>query len=694
MGVKGLTTFVRSLSLSSVADHMELSNGNHIVVVDGSGFVYALCQQERHMSVFNTNYRALRARVIEWVRRVMAAGVGLVFVFDGAVEQSKLPCKVARMEKQATHVHEALSVLNGLATTADDLREVRLSSTPPLLAVNCILGALYDCIRGGAQCRALFADGEADAAIVRVALAVSAISILSNDSDMIIFNTQKVGIVPFWAFGFAEDDDSMHAWVMRQNKIAALLGIDVTVLPLLAALAGNDGSDGNTCDAIQRAFLYSGDDENRKRARTSSGQRKGKVAGGKTAKERERERRRANRKEEAGQRDTHHPPSHHCESALTTIKAAAAFLRKTATVGPVDVTSVSAALADEDTAFGHLVSAALQTAVDFYVIPQTARVRCCFCCSIGGDGGGGCTCAAWGAANENGRTFEERVGHSTHRARSAPVLSPQLQQLRISGTYIARTSCAGGGIDASGGYAVLRAFRQQTYAAVLGSLSSSSADVPCTVTEILRSEGTMITCAVAVPPQAVSTPCDPLDQIRRWVSLRRQSPPSSTTTSGGTLDRQLCLVGLTVDLFCSCWCVSSDATWRVPAVAFVVATASTLRGDGPVDDFDAERELERMSRGAAYVDAWALLQLCVLHVNDAVEALMSTGPECGLDVGLLDEQRYRRAYWTLTAAASTGNASLLCAAARRELGGIGCNGVGIDVGGPTLTMIERLVHSI
>jgi hypothetical protein len=692
MGVRGLTSFVKGTSLSSVADHVAIENDS-IVVVDGLGLVFFLCQQHPPVSVINPDYTRLRARAVEWVRRVAAAGVGLVIVFDGAIEENKLPCKMGRMSTQARHVHEAVS---GLIIAEDD-REPRLPSTPPLLAVSCVLGALHYCIKGGVHCRAMFADFEADGALVHCALEVSATAILSNDSDLFIFNTQQVGICHFDGFGFANDDGSMHAWIIRRAKIAALLGIDVAALPFLAALAGHDVSDAATCDVIQRAFLCAeASDESHKRARTSTA---GKAKGSKTAKERERERRRAHRKQEASQRDSadqRPPPLRKTESAHTTIKAAAAFLKQTAaSAEALNVANLSAALSrdEEGSPSYQRMKTALQTAEDYYLVPQAARVRCCFC------GGSDCAC---GDATQAAGFFDARVRRVVAPAAvgGAP-LSPHLQQLRTAGRYIARTSCASrltyhGGVDTSGGYALLRAFRQQTYATVLSPSSSSSSSSHSSstskpsgslvVTEILRSEGQMAveTCPVAVGDVA-SVPCHAsLFQIHRWVSSCSPWAPLSDVTGdastvGGDPARQLALIGLAVDLFCSCYCCCGDgdhappATWLVPAVSFVIATSCTLQSDGSADDDDDDDDVDIADRDAvqqrqrmsiAYIDAWALLQLCVLHLNDAVEALEAR-PQTGLDVGLLDETRFRRSYFTLTAVGTT---KLLCATAQRELG--------------------------
>ena len=256
MGVRGLHSLLRSLSLPSIAEHIELSAENskrNLLVVDGNAFVHWFALEVLGPAPsINTNYRLLSEHVSAWVTRCDIANVDCVFVFDGITEPAKLFCRIERLAKQATHVHTVLSTLLLTNKGSDSNRAtLHLQSTPPLLAIACVVQAL----RGHDNCRALYADGEADAAIVEVAIALDAIAVLSNDTDMLVFDTGTVGYIPFWAFGFA-DDGSLCAFIVRRVRVAAILGIPPDYLPLLAALAGNDFTDERVCREIQRVFLY------------------------------------------------------------------------------------------------------------------------------------------------------------------------------------------------------------------------------------------------------------------------------------------------------------------------------------------------------------------------------------------------------------------------------------------------------
>jgi hypothetical protein len=90
--------------------------------------------------------------------------------------------------------------------------------------------------------------------IAIVARAVDAVAILSSDTDMLIYDTGKTGLIPLWGFGFAEDG-GFHAFQLQRSKLAAILGISVANLPLLSALVGNDYSSPEVLDDIHKQLL-------------------------------------------------------------------------------------------------------------------------------------------------------------------------------------------------------------------------------------------------------------------------------------------------------------------------------------------------------------------------------------------------------------------------------------------------------
>ena len=292
MGIRGLTAFLKQGSLSSISDHVDMSADNnttahgsslsgsstalseHLVVIDGNAFSHWFCMECLGTAPsVNTNYKLLKRQVTSWILKCCGSKVNCVFVFDGATEPDKLQCRLDRLCKQSANMNCALSQqplcdlpnagdhVQGISTKSNDINNnqntndadsssntnsIKLQSTPPLLAISCIIGAIGDLRDLGPKVCAFYAKGEADKTITEVAVALKATAIMSNDSDMLIYDTGKVGFIPFWAFGFAEDG-SLNAFIIRRRKVANLLGISEGSLPLLAAIVGNDFTSPDVC---------------------------------------------------------------------------------------------------------------------------------------------------------------------------------------------------------------------------------------------------------------------------------------------------------------------------------------------------------------------------------------------------------------------------------------------------------------
>ena len=294
MGIRGLTAFLKEGSLGSISDHVDLSSnadGNHTeslktevassssrhdIVIDGNAFSHWFCLECFGTAPsLNTNYRMLKKHVTSWIIKCHTSNVNCFFVFDGATETDKLKCRLDRLCKQSANMNSALSQQpmdsrhdnlgdRDQKTPSNDAQSIqnrhedsnsnscgmRIQSTPPLLAISCIINAIRALQSSGTQqskwTRAFYADGEADKNIVEVAIAINATAIMSNDSDMLIYETSNVGFIPFWGFGFA-NDGSLNAFIIKRRKLSNLMGISESNLPLLAALVGNDFTSMETC---------------------------------------------------------------------------------------------------------------------------------------------------------------------------------------------------------------------------------------------------------------------------------------------------------------------------------------------------------------------------------------------------------------------------------------------------------------
>jgi hypothetical protein len=298
MGVRGLTAFLKQGSLSSISDHVDFSvpaelhdehqhsgespQNRRLLIVDGNAFSHWFTLEcFGSAPSVNTNYRQLKRLVVSWIMKCYATKVDCIFVFDGATEPDKLQCRLDRLCRQSANMDSALSqeplgaVLNGTdqdneaSTRASDVEcngtgiptiyqknssDIKVQSTPPLLAISCIINAIGSL--QSTDTRAFYARGEADKTIVEVAVALQATAIMSNDSDMLIYNSCDVGFIPFWGFGFA-DDGSLNAFVIKRKKVSNLMGISEINLPILAVLVGNDFTSAEICHHIHK-ILFEG----------------------------------------------------------------------------------------------------------------------------------------------------------------------------------------------------------------------------------------------------------------------------------------------------------------------------------------------------------------------------------------------------------------------------------------------------
>jgi hypothetical protein len=195
MGIRGLTAFLKQGSLSSISDHVDLSAvtnspadqnnatdsaapSHHIVVIDGNAFSHWFCLECLGTAPsLNTDYKLLKRRVISWIKKCYDTKVECLFVFDGSTEPNKLQCRLDRLCKQSSNINTTLSQQlfsdrSNVTHHDQDLfyntNSIKLQSTPPLLAISCIIGAIRD--SKGTRSRAFFADGEADKIIVEVAV--------------------------------------------------------------------------------------------------------------------------------------------------------------------------------------------------------------------------------------------------------------------------------------------------------------------------------------------------------------------------------------------------------------------------------------------------------------------------------------------------------------------------------------------
>jgi hypothetical protein len=199
------------------------------------------------ISAYSCDYHRLSSKLINWIRKCQQANLELVFVFDGVINDDKLHVKLKRLSNQAIEVYQKVNYINN--KTADDLSMPRFNNILPLFMIDCIIEACNCC-----NVRTFVAKSEADQVLALFAKAINATAILSNDTDFLIYDIDNVGLILSNGYGFAEDG-SMHAYIIRRDKLARILGINVENLYFIPAFVGNDISNKQHLREIQQLLL-------------------------------------------------------------------------------------------------------------------------------------------------------------------------------------------------------------------------------------------------------------------------------------------------------------------------------------------------------------------------------------------------------------------------------------------------------
>jgi hypothetical protein len=276
MGVRGIMSLLRE-GMTSYGSRFEMiERGNvdgqqhdnaataevPVLVVDGSSFVYWLCQEKMgYQSALCTDYGVLSQLVGDWVTKCSRCGIRCVFVFDGPTPPDKLHTKFKRIRQQCCDMS---NFING---SSHDLKNI-----PPCLSFNCVIETLQ-----ALGVVVHIAEAEADSELLYRAYLLSSerntieppesntsskrqkvIGILSADSDIMLTSViagstldspqSFYGLVPCWAFDFHSDARtgilSVVGYVFHAARLCTVLFGEsrVYLLPLMAVLLGNDTS--------------------------------------------------------------------------------------------------------------------------------------------------------------------------------------------------------------------------------------------------------------------------------------------------------------------------------------------------------------------------------------------------------------------------------------------------------------------
>lgn len=164
------------------------------------------------------------------------AGIKLVFVFDGVIEQKKRAEWTKRRLRDNIEIQKIFDFLK--SNKKQPGRNMFFIPSGIATFTRFALKALHQQI----ICTQVEGDYEAAA----YALQHNCLGILGEDSDYIIFNT-----VPYFSVNQLRLDSLVTLMYSREN-LCEELGIRVADLPLLACLLGNDFVPENLVDGLQR----------------------------------------------------------------------------------------------------------------------------------------------------------------------------------------------------------------------------------------------------------------------------------------------------------------------------------------------------------------------------------------------------------------------------------------------------------
>ncbi|KAI0292559.1 hypothetical protein BC826DRAFT_1092072 [Russula brevipes] len=274
MGVHGLATYLREniriLSTPLVLSQEQSSSRPTPLVVDGWSFIYQLHNQSRLPWVYGGELGEFRDLVIRIVRAWISVGLRPYFVFDGVVTPLFCPYRPSKFATSANRMTQSIIQPSLLFFRSSPLTR----ATPRFLRENSILpplcyAATLDALRSlNDAVEVHLADDEGDPFAVELAGRLKAY-VTGRDSDYVILNSEGyAGYLPMDQYdagfvmtrknkarGSANEatnslqgiippdpgsDLSLSCVVYTPHGLASHFQISISLLPLLAALIGND----------------------------------------------------------------------------------------------------------------------------------------------------------------------------------------------------------------------------------------------------------------------------------------------------------------------------------------------------------------------------------------------------------------------------------------------------------------------
>jgi 5'-3' exonuclease len=200
-----------------------------VIVVDGFAWLCHVAFAPRMRGRLGVRLGALAAALAADVGALRSAGYEPVVVLDGCVDDARMPVFRQRAAERAKMVDGWVKVVTA-ATTA-----TTAVACPPVLPSEAALLLVRVLARLGV--RTQVCPTEADAFIAALAAQLEA-PIVSADSDMLVFGGGVPGVLLLGTLTL--EPGRVQGRLYTRARLAASLGVAEAVVPLVAALVGND----------------------------------------------------------------------------------------------------------------------------------------------------------------------------------------------------------------------------------------------------------------------------------------------------------------------------------------------------------------------------------------------------------------------------------------------------------------------
>lgn len=249
MGIHGLSYFIKSFPslVENVEWKLDASTMTDHFIIDGNAFVYHIAFENRTNWTHGGQYATIAKVIRNTVDTFRKAGIRLTFLFDGSLPEDKTDTRIKRNKSYIERSVSTFWNLKQINTSNKNIEQRHngiqyygdLYLIPPL-TLEVVIQTLREL-----KVEVEICQGEADGKVVALANEMNAY-VISQDSDMHIYPQVGKGYISFELLNLPDsegDQKLITAGVFHPERLASLLNVSPTLLPLFGTLLGNDYLD-------------------------------------------------------------------------------------------------------------------------------------------------------------------------------------------------------------------------------------------------------------------------------------------------------------------------------------------------------------------------------------------------------------------------------------------------------------------